>query len=241
MSLVKLTLQRRPYLGADTRRSPSPPLIVNDKQVKQAPRPKVDPKVRAICDRCYNMYHLAQRENRRLSNKTLLCIRLLQIERCIRKIQEEQRSCNWISIWAFGSGVNVKQRRLNCSKMNIGTSDIDDVVVKPSKPAKGRGCRYRQPNKNLSKLMYCGMFGDPHLRTFSDERQTCVVAGAWTLIDNDHLAVQVTNEIVQSTESTSATATSKVSVNNDQPALFYTPSLVSWLKKSTSGDLGGVK
>ncbi|XP_037082399.1 LOW QUALITY PROTEIN: repulsive guidance molecule A-like [Pollicipes pollicipes] len=41
---------------------------------------------------------------------------------------------------------------------------------------------------------FCGLFGDPHVRTFSGEYQTCRVQGAWPLIDNPYLAVQVTNE-----------------------------------------------
>ncbi|KFW91721.1 Repulsive guidance molecule A, partial [Phalacrocorax carbo] len=40
---------------------------------------------------------------------------------------------------------------------------------------------------------HCGLFGDPHLRTFTDTFQTCKVQGAWPLIDNNYLNVQVTN------------------------------------------------
>jgi len=55
---------------------------------------------------------------------------------------------------------------------------------------------------------HCGLFGDPHLRTFTDEFQTCKVEGAWALINNKHLTVQVTNDPV--VEHGAATATSKV-------------------------------
>lgn len=68
-----------------------------------------------------------------------------------------------------------------------------------------RGNAYR--NVNISKR-YCGLFGDPHLRTFNDLKQTCVVKGAWPLIDNQFLVVQVTN--VPLVEGFDATATSKV-------------------------------
>uniref|UniRef100_A0A8C6TTB2 Repulsive guidance molecule BMP co-receptor a n=1 Tax=Neogobius melanostomus TaxID=47308 RepID=A0A8C6TTB2_9GOBI len=40
---------------------------------------------------------------------------------------------------------------------------------------------------------HCGFFGDPHLRTFTDQFQTCKVEGAWPLIHNKYLSVQVTN------------------------------------------------
>lgn len=55
---------------------------------------------------------------------------------------------------------------------------------------------------------HCGLFGDPHLRTFTDRFQTCKVQGAWPLIDNNYLNVQVTNTPVL--PGSAATATSKV-------------------------------
>ncbi|XP_028314315.1 repulsive guidance molecule B [Gouania willdenowi] len=58
--------------------------------------------------------------------------------------------------------------------------------------------------------LFCGLFGDPHLRTFKDSFQTCKVEGAWPLIDNDYLSVQVTN--VPVVPGSSATATNKVTI-----------------------------
>ncbi|RMC18071.1 hypothetical protein DUI87_04950 [Hirundo rustica rustica] len=55
--------------------------------------------------------------------------------------------------------------------------------------------------------LFCGLFGDPHLRTFKDHFQTCKVEGAWPLIDNNYLSVQVTN--VPVVPGSSATATKK--------------------------------
>ena len=57
---------------------------------------------------------------------------------------------------------------------------------------------------------HCGLFGDPHIRTFDNKFQTCRVQGAWPLVDNEHLTVQVTNEVVS--RSVRATATTKVSI-----------------------------
>ncbi|XP_027707942.1 repulsive guidance molecule A [Vombatus ursinus] len=57
---------------------------------------------------------------------------------------------------------------------------------------------------------HCGLFGDPHLRTFTDRFQTCQVRGAWPLIDNNYLNVQVTNTPVL--PGSSATATSKLTI-----------------------------
>ena len=57
---------------------------------------------------------------------------------------------------------------------------------------------------------HCELFGDPHIRTFQGEFQTCRIKGAWPLVNNDYLTVQVTNDPVS--ESVAATAPSKVSI-----------------------------
>lgn len=74
-----------------------------------------------------------------------------------------------------------------------------------NKPYLGR-CEY--PGNRTYK--HCGLFGDPHLRTFDDQFQTCRVAGAWPLIYNEYIAVQVTN--VPLVHGSGATATNKLSV-----------------------------
>uniref|UniRef100_A0A1A8R8U5 RGM domain family, member B n=1 Tax=Nothobranchius rachovii TaxID=451742 RepID=A0A1A8R8U5_9TELE len=61
-----------------------------------------------------------------------------------------------------------------------------------------------------SGYWFCGLFGDPHLRTFKDSFQTCKVEGAWPLIDNHYLLVQVTN--VPVVPGSSATATNKITI-----------------------------
>jgi len=75
-----------------------------------------------------------------------------------------------------------------------------------NKPAPKRECTYQ----GRYRFRHCGLFGDPHLKTFKNEYQTCRVRGAWPLIDNPYLGVQVTNEPV--VEGSPATATTKVSV-----------------------------
>lgn len=67
-------------------------------------------------------------------------------------------------------------------------------------------CQYR----GARSFRHCGMFGDPHLRTFDDVFQTCKVAGAWPLLYNDFLTVQVTN--VPLVHGSGATATKKLTV-----------------------------
>uniref|UniRef100_H3D577 Repulsive guidance molecule BMP co-receptor a n=1 Tax=Tetraodon nigroviridis TaxID=99883 RepID=H3D577_TETNG len=65
--------------------------------------------------------------------------------------------------------------------------------------------RAAQPN-----YTHCGFFGDPHLRTFGDDFQTCKVEGAWPLIHNKYLSVQVTNTPV--VPGSPATAPSKLTI-----------------------------
>ncbi|KAL2089915.1 hypothetical protein ACEWY4_014603 [Coilia grayii] len=85
-----------------------------------------------------------------------------------------------------------------------------------SRPAAAQLCDYESralaqgPAGRHKKYAHCGLFGDPHLRTFRDEFQTCKVEGAWPLIDNRFLSVQVTN--VPVVQGSSATATSKITV-----------------------------
>lgn len=85
------------------------------------------------------------------------------------------------------------------------------VPVRPKpRPSSSTECTsYRSAGGN-AKFTQCGLFGDPHLRTFYSDLQTCRVLGAWPLIDNPHVAVQVTNDAVM--KGSSATATSKVTV-----------------------------
>ncbi|KAJ1085902.1 hypothetical protein NDU88_006026 [Pleurodeles waltl] len=95
----------------------------------------------------------------------------------------------------------------NCS------SDGPTSVAKrrdPPGPSLAEACTYVTRADTPRRYAHCGLFGDPHLRTFKDEFQTCKVQGAWPLIDNQHLSVQVTNVAVA--PGSSATATNKITV-----------------------------
>ncbi|XP_078279732.1 RGM domain family, member D isoform X2 [Rhinoraja longicauda] len=80
----------------------------------------------------------------------------------------------------------------------------------PRKGGDGGQQQQQQQQQQPPKFAHCGLFGDPHLRTFRDEFQTCKVEGAWPLIDSDYLSVQVTN--VPVVRDSSATATSKITI-----------------------------
>ncbi|KAJ8290064.1 hypothetical protein GJAV_G00008320 [Gymnothorax javanicus] len=67
----------------------------------------------------------------------------------------------------------------------------------PQAPLSGDACfyekLYQQRQGRMPEYVHCGVFGDPHVRTFGDEFQTCAVQGAWPLIDNEYLYVQATS------------------------------------------------
>ncbi|KAJ8274085.1 hypothetical protein COCON_G00087100 [Conger conger] len=78
----------------------------------------------------------------------------------------------------------------------------------PSAPP--RPCDYESGAPGPVRYVHCGLFGDPHLRTFGGELQTCRAEGAWPLLDNRYLSVQVTN--VPVAPGSAATATSQVTL-----------------------------
>ncbi len=51
---------------------------------------------------------------------------------------------------------------------------------------------FLQREGRAPEYLHCGVFGDPHIRTFNEEFQTCAVQGAWPLIDNQYLYIQAT-------------------------------------------------
>ncbi|XP_032411757.1 hemojuvelin [Xiphophorus hellerii] len=66
----------------------------------------------------------------------------------------------------------------------------------PQGAVSGDACLYERSfvsrEGRAPEYRHCSVFGDPHIRTFSDDFHTCAVQGAWPLIDNDYLYVQVT-------------------------------------------------
>ncbi|XP_078283344.1 repulsive guidance molecule A [Rhinoraja longicauda] len=104
----------------------------------------------------------------------------------------------------------------NCSKLGptpgpaAAQPTTPDCMVHSDAP---EACNYEKSlaqQGRRANYTHCGLFGDPHLRTFSDDFQTCKVRGAWPLIDNSYLFVQVTNVAV--VHSSSATAVSKITI-----------------------------
>ncbi|XP_049989940.1 repulsive guidance molecule A-like [Alexandromys fortis] len=114
-------------------------------------------------------------------------------------------------------GIEDLMNQHNCSK-DGPTSQPRLRTLPPAGDSQERSdspeiCHYEKSFHKHSaapNYTHCGLFGDPHLRTFTDHFQTCKVQGAWPLIDNNYLNVQVTNTPVL--PGSAATATSKVRV-----------------------------
>jgi RGM family protein len=83
-------------------------------------------------------------------------------------------------------GIEKRMQEMNCS-FDGQTFDPSMVTTDHSQV-----CTYDGP----PVLRYCSLFGDPHLLTFSDKFQTCQIQGAWPLLDNRYLTVQVTSKAV---------------------------------------------
>ncbi|XP_066577602.1 hemojuvelin [Amia ocellicauda] len=85
-----------------------------------------------------------------------------------------------------------------CPKAGPGAPPRPPPRPRPAQaPLPGEACSYEraylQREGRPPRFLHCGVFGDPHVRTFRDEFQTCAVPGAWPLIDNEHLYVQATS------------------------------------------------
>ncbi|XP_064608049.1 repulsive guidance molecule A-like [Liolophura sinensis] len=171
-------------------------------------------------DSCWNQYNTAieamldyPNSFNNLTPNQIKCIPLRTYMSCIRNVS---RGCfGNINYHGVKEGVHNKMAQQNCSTRGIIYDPrLHGSPVHPL-PKPGSPCGYDGP----PVYKHCGLFGDPHLKTFSNEFQTCKVRGAWPLINNKHLTVQVTNDPVGNAGR--ATATSKLTVvikRNDECA-----------------------
>ncbi|NXU47077.1 RGMB protein, partial [Turnix velox] len=107
-------------------------------------------------------------------------------------------------------GISDLMTQRNCSKDGPTSSTNPELTDGPCNYSGRTEARNHEGVKTSPTYLFCGLFGDPHLRTFKDHFQTCKVEGAWPLIDNNYLTVQVTN--VPVVPGSSATATNKVTI-----------------------------
>ncbi|KAH3837507.1 hypothetical protein DPMN_110898 [Dreissena polymorpha] len=154
-------------------------------------------------DSCWDRYQVAadsiQKGRTDLkSSDQKECILFRTYMNCLENLQGCKGNIKFHSVKKV---VRNQMNQMQCST----TGEV--VSVQPEIIPLDEVCTYHTENdQNTQK--HCGLFGDPHLRTFFGEFQTCRVQGAWPLVDNEHLTVQVTNEPV----AFNATATTKLTV-----------------------------
>ncbi|XP_077452631.1 repulsive guidance molecule A isoform X2 [Stigmatopora argus] len=146
------------------------------------------------------------------------CTALRAYNNCVRRTA---RTCRGdLAYHSAQHGIEDLMSQHNCSKEGPTSQPRPRTPLPPASPPppppppdsqeRSDGpevCHYERAHPNYT---HCGFFGDPHLRTFGDDFQTCKVEGAWPLIHNKYLSVQVTNTPVL--PGSSATATSKLTI-----------------------------
>lgn len=146
------------------------------------------------------------------------CTALRAYNSCVRRTA---RTCRGdLAYHSAQHGIEDLMSQHNCSKEGPTSQPRARTPLPPPPPPppdsqeRSDGpevCHYERSlprNTAPPNYTHCGFFGDPHLRTFGDDFQTCKVEGAWPLIHNKYLSVQVTNTPV--VPGSLATATSKV-------------------------------
>lgn len=109
-----------------------------------------------------------------------------------------------LSFHSAHKGVEKHMRGHNCSVWGRVYEGVGGGGGGDAGPSAGRSSSSSLPppvcsfgrNSEGSSYEHCGVFGDGHLRTFNGSFETCDLQGAWALIDNEYLTVQVTSDRV---------------------------------------------
>lgn len=123
------------------------------------------------------------------------CVAFRTFFLCLRNMS---RGClGDLSFHSAHKGVEKHMRSHNCSVLGRvfegagGSSSYGRSSLLPP-PV----CSFTRSSQGPSSHEHCGVFGDPHLRIFNGSFETCDLHGAWPLIDNEYLTVQVTSDRV---------------------------------------------
>lgn len=175
----------------------------------------------ALDDRCIAPYKSAVDAAEPATNRAI-CTALAIFLRCVQGVKNAVKSCNSnIHFHTVSTLIPRQMKDHNCGNVSLPANGTalpattkTVAVPAPKKPAcMNFTFAQTKPSKeqirrNPHEFRLCALFGDPHLKTFTEERQTCVVEGAWPLIDSEYFSVQVTN--VPLVSGSSATATNTV-------------------------------
>ncbi|XP_073495508.1 hemojuvelin [Phyllobates terribilis] len=161
-----------------------------------------------------NTDYVAAISNPKISNKNTVCCNALRAySQCTRNTA---RTCRGDLV--YHSAVHIIEDRMiqhNCSKVGPTSPPRRQPPPQPLpdshvKQACDYEKVYHEKHETDPKYLHCGVFGDPHVRTFSGDFQTCKVNGSWPLLDNEYLFVQATSTPLHL--SSNATVTSKLTI-----------------------------
>jgi len=159
---------------------------------------------RCNVDSCWEKYNQAnqyyQADLPGIANKPArLCIVLRTYKACLNELRPF--CLGDIGYQAARRILQVQYRNGNCSNEGPIYPEGPEPETQPT----ATPCRF----KGNSIYSYCSLFGDPHLQTFRGKQSTCRLRGAWPLVDNEFLTVQVSNAQL-SPDKSIATVTRKV-------------------------------
>ena len=176
--------------------------------------------IKVLDDRCIAPYKSATDTAEPATNQAI-CTALAIFLRCAQDVKSAVKSCNSdIHFRTIFTLIPQQMKDHNCGNVSLPTNGTALPTTKtPATPGhKQPAClnftfaqtkpSKEQIRRNPHDFRLCALFGDPHLKTFTEERQTCVVEGAWPLVDSEYFSVQVTN--VPLVAGSSATATNTV-------------------------------
>ncbi|CAH2326799.1 hemojuvelin [Pelobates cultripes] len=160
-----------------------------------------------------NSEYLSATLNLRVSNKNAVyCNALRSYSQCTRNTA---RTCRGDLV--YHSAVHIIEDLMiqhNCSKEGLSTPPRrhppQSIPENPPKQACDYEKVFREKHGKVPKYLHCGVFGDPHVRTFGGEFQTCQVKGSWPLLDNEYLFIQATTSPLN--HLSNATVTSKLTI-----------------------------
>jgi hypothetical protein len=146
------------------------------------------------------------------------CVPMRTFYRCIQNMTAPCRGD--LSFHSAKMVAEQHMRLFNCSfsgKVFAPPTNPDGSVVRPTPSRPQPACTYRG-DVDEERLL-CSVYGDPHVRAFDGSHAACRVAGAWTMLDNEYLMLQVTSEPIPGADL--ATAITKVGVVSENGFVLW--------------------
>lgn len=179
--------------------------------------------MQTLNERCTTPYQRTAEaiERRDPTDNPAFCTALAIYLRCFKVVKKNVKSCNSdLYFHTISTLIPRLMKDRNCGNVSLPINKTVLTTVATRRPVTSQPACLNFLQEQITPLSgkikqdpyqyrLCALFGDPHLKTFTEERQTCVVKGAWPLIENEYFSVQVSN--VPLVHGSSATATNTVS------------------------------